>query len=57
MICDMNRAFIAALWRLGLLAVVSLASWTAQAQIQAQTPTQILSRLCAARLNIIKALM
>ena len=44
MICDMNRAFIAALWRLGLLAVVSLASWTAQAQIQAQTPTQTLNQ-------------
>ena len=40
MICDMNRSFIAALWRLGLLAVVGLTSWTAQAQIQVQQVTQ-----------------
>ena len=40
MICDMNRSFIAALWRLGLLAVVGLTSWTAQAQIQVQKVTQ-----------------
>ena len=40
MICDVHRSFIAALWRLGLLTVVGLTSWTAQAQIQEPTPTQ-----------------
>ena len=49
MICDVHRSFIAALWRLGLLTVVGLASWTAQAQIQVQqvspTPTQMPLRI------------
>jgi type IV pilus assembly protein PilQ len=40
MICDINRAFIAALWCLGLLTLVGLTSWTAQAQIQVQTLSQ-----------------
>jgi type IV pilus assembly protein PilQ len=40
MICDLNRAFIAALWRLGLLTLAGLTSWTAQAQIQVQTLPQ-----------------
>ena len=29
MICDLNRAFIAAMWRLGLFTLAGLTSWTA----------------------------